>query len=811
MRLNENMDYATFLERKTQLGSMGGFKPTFMPGFLFDFQAAATTWGVEKGRGALFEDCGLGKGQPPESRVLTPKGWRAIQDLSVGDEIFGSDGNPWPVAGVYPKTEQPTYRVHFSDGTSFVVDEDHLHMVRTNNDRQRGKPWRVLDTRTLLALPLRYGQDDKSRNYDIPVVSPVVFSKQELPLDPYLLGALLGDGGLTIQSRIIFSCADAELLETIREKLSAIGAHLTQHENHIDYGIGGGRGNQPNLALKAIQTLGLSGCHSVAKFIPSPYLHSSIEDRLSLLRGLMDTDGYIKESSQHYTVSPQLHQDVLFLIRSLGGCPTSTRKFPQYSSKDGELLRGKPCFIATFSLKNFCPFLLSRKAQKWNATPRDNGRWIDRIEFESVQKTTCISVGSPDQSYVTENFIVTHNTIQQLVWAQNVIEHTNKPVLILTPLAVSFQTVAEAEKFGIEAVRPAQGKLFTPRIYVTNYERLHHMDSAQFAGVVADESSRIKAFDSWTCGAVIEFMRRIVYRLLCTATAAPNDYPEFGTSAEALGVARRVDMLHRYFTHDSGDTGKWRLKKHAARAAFWQWMGSWARAIRFPSDLGFSDEGFILPPLIEQYHAIRSSVLRDDLLFAIDAIGLAEQRAERRVTIVERCEKVAELINPTRKPAIAWCHLNAEGDLLEKLIPDAIQVSGKDSDEAKEEKLLAFVRKETRVLIIKPKIGAHGLNLQHCAHMTTFSSHSFEDDYQQIRRCHRFGQLSPVTVDRVVAEGEQRVIRNRQRKAEQADAMYTALIQAMRETVYQPRSRMAPQHAALFPRWKQGEELHECI
>ena len=392
-------------------------------------------------------------------------------------------------------------------------------------------------------------------------------------------------------------------------------------------------------------------------------------------------------------------------------------------------------------------------------------------------------------------------SVQQLVWAENVVRHTNRPVLILTPLAVSFQTVLEAEKFGMEAVR-SHGKIQPgARIVVTNYEQLHKFSACDFAGVVADESSRIKAFDAKTCAAVVDFMRPIPYRLLCTATAAPNDYPEFGTSAEALGVCRRVDMLHRYFTHDSADTGKWRLKKHAARAAFWQWMGSWARAIRFPSDLGFPDEGFQLPPLVEQQHVVRSSTLREDLLFPIDAIGLAEQRAERRATLTDRCEKVAELINPTGKPAIAWCHLNVEGDLLEKLIPGAIQVSGKDSDDAKEEKLLSFVRKQARVLIIKPKIGAHGLNLQHCAHMTTFSSNSFEEDYQQVRRCYRFGQTSPVRVDRIVTEGERRVIRNLQQKAKQAEAMYTALIKAMGETVYMPRTATLPTQPVTIPPW----------
>lgn len=336
-------------------------------------------------------------------------------------------------------------------------------------------------------------------------------------------------------------------------------------------------------------------------------------------------------------------------------------------------------------------------------------------------------------------------TPMQLVWAENVVRKTNGCVLILTPLAVSAQTIVEAEKFNIEAHRSQAGELH-PGINITNYERLHYFKPDDFSGVVADESSILKNFDGVRRSEVTEFMRKLPYRLLCTATAAPNDYIELGTSSEALGYLGYTDMLTRFFKNDQNtikpmtyrhrgqnfqtlyDGAKWRFKGHA-EIPFWKWVCSWARAIRRPSDLGFEDHDFILPPLLETQHLVTAEKLADGMLFPLPAVGLKEQRDERRRTIEERCEKAASLVADTRKPALVWCHLNDEGDLLERLIPDATQVSGDDSDEKKEDTFLGFTRGDIRVLITKPKIGAWGLNLQHCAHVTFFPSHSYEQYY----------------------------------------------------------------------------------
>lgn len=373
-----------------------------------------------------------------------------------------------------------------------------------------------------------------------------------------------------------------------------------------------------------------------------------------------------------------------------------------------------------------------------------------------------------------------------LVWASNVARKCAKPVLYLTPLAVAPQTVREADKFGIDAVQSREGSA-AGHIVVANYERLHYFKADDFAGVVCDESSILKSFAGQRRGEITAFMRKVPYRLLQTATAAPNDYIELGTSSEALGYLGHMDMLNRFFKNDlnnsatgrmRGEVIKWRLKGHAEEP-FWRWVCSWARAIRRPSDLGFRDDDFVLPPLTEAEHLVQANTLADGMLFALPAHGLKEQREERRRTVQERCEMVAKLVNDTGQPALVWCHLNDEGDMLESLIPDAVQVSGGDSDDRKEDRLEAFADGRARVLITKPKIGAWGLNYQHCNHVTFFPSHSFEQYYQAVRRCWRFGQKRPVMVDIVTTEGERGVMQNLQRKSEQADAMFSRLVAEM--------------------------------
>lgn len=408
-------------------------------------------------------------------------------------------------------------------------------------------------------------------------------------------------------------------------------------------------------------------------------------------------------------------------------------------------------------------------------------------------------------------------TLQELTWSENVVRQTNGNVLVLAPLAVSSQTVREGEKFGIEVHRE-----YKKGITVTNYEQMHKFDSKDFIGLVADESSVLKNFDGIYRKQITEFMRQIPYRLCGTATAAPNDYTEVGTTSEALGYLGHLDMLNRFFRNqnNTSDTrgrwrptdrqtkggaqlhaweGKhWRFKGHAERA-FWQWMCSWSRAIRKPSDLGYEDLNFILPELTERQHVIECDYTLSDYLFSTEAVTLNEQREERRMTLKERCEKVASLVAHD-KPALVWCHLNEEGKLLKNLISGATEVSGNDSTEVKEEKLLSFIDGQSRVLITKPKIGGFGLNLQHCSHVTFFPSHSFEQYYQGVRRCWRFGQKNPVTVDIVTTEGERKVLQNLQRKAVASDRMFTSLVAEMKNELSIQRSK-AFEHVQQNPSW----------
>jgi hypothetical protein len=379
-------------------------------------------------------------------------------------------------------------------------------------------------------------------------------------------------------------------------------------------------------------------------------------------------------------------------------------------------------------------------------------------------------------------------TPMQLVWAENVHRKTKKPVLIIAPLAVSAQTICEGRKFDIEVTQSRDGK-HGDGIWITNYERLHHFDPAGFAGVVCDESSAIKNFDGKRRALITEFMRTRPYRLLCTATAAPNDYFELGTSSEALGYLGFQDMITQFFKQDTkkdylgwGRT-TYRFRGHAEHP-FWRWVCSWARACRKPSDLGYSDERFVLPPLNEIEHLVECSVPRPDMLFALPARTLQEQRQERRVTITKRCEKAAEIRGENNGSFVTWCHLNDEADLLEQMMPDALQVSGSMSTDLKEERLLAFQDGELATLVTKPKIGCFGLNWQHCHRITCFPSHSWEQYYQAVRRCWRFGQDQPVDVNIITTEGEIGVLKNLQRKANQADEMFESLTRSMADELH---------------------------
>lgn len=405
----------------------------------------------------------------------------------------------------------------------------------------------------------------------------------------------------------------------------------------------------------------------------------------------------------------------------------------------------------------------------------------------------------------------------ELVWAENVIRHTNKPVLLISPIAVSNQMVREAQKFDIEAKRSNDGTVH-PNITCTNYERLHYFDPDDFGGAVCDESSILKNFTGQTKRDLTRFMAKIPHRLLGTATAAPNDFVELGTSSEALGELAYMDVLQRFFVDDKDQKGNdkpgasayskdrqasrvhgyWRLKGHSERH-FWKWVCSWARAFRKPSDLGFDDSAFKLPPLIVRETMIENERPLPGEMFIWKAVTLADQRSELRATLKQRCEKVASLVEP-HKYSVMWCDLNDEGDMLTKIVPGAVQISGKDSDEEKEEKFEAFANRQIKRLVTKGKIAGFGLNWQHCHHTTFFPSHSWEKYYQSVRRFWRFGQKFPVEVDIVTTQGEAGVLTNLQRKSTQADKMFDNLVAEMSHSIALDRiQKETVQHS--LPSW----------
>lgn len=397
----------------------------------------------------------------------------------------------------------------------------------------------------------------------------------------------------------------------------------------------------------------------------------------------------------------------------------------------------------------------------------------------------------------------------QLTWADNVVRHTDGRVLILTPLAVSQQTLRESVKFGFDAEISRDGK-FNKRLVIANYERLHYFSPNDFDGVVLDEAGILKNFTGVTKNNIIEFMRTINYRLLCTAMAAPNDFVELGNHSEALGELGYMDMITRFFRDETKSerpfyVTAWSrqmkkvLKGHAEHD-FWRWVCSWARACRQPSDLGeFDDTEFVLPELRIKEHVVEARTRRPGFLFDLPAQTLPEQTEERRRTIRERCELVTDLVDHGY-PAVCWCHLNPEGDMLAKMIKGSVQVSGKDSDEDKERKFLGFQDGSIRVLVIKPRIGAFGLNWQHCFHSTFFISHSYEQMYQAVRRFHRFGQMNDVEIDVVSAEGESGIVENWRRKSVQADLMFAKIVELMNDHLNIKRSNTLTKKESI-PEW----------
>lgn len=363
----------------------------------------------------------------------------------------------------------------------------------------------------------------------------------------------------------------------------------------------------------------------------------------------------------------------------------------------------------------------------------------------------------------------------QLEWAK----HIPGDVLILAPLAVSGQTIREGKKLGIDVTACRKQEDCKPGINITNYEMLSHFDATKFKGVVLDESSILKAFDGKTRNLIIDSFSKTPFRLACTATPSPNDYMELGNHAEFLGVMGYSEMLAMFFVHDGAETQKWRLKGHAQKD-FWTWICSWAVMIKRPSNLGYEDNGFKLPKLTMMEHIVEAERATDGMLFAMPAASLQERISARRETVNDRAKQCAKIVNTTPGPWVVWCNLNSESALLAKLIKGAVEVKGSDSIKYKEDSLIGFTENKFRVIISKPSIAGLGLNWQHCSNMAFVGlSDSYEEFYQAVRRCWRFGQKKEVNVHVIIANTEGAVLSNIKRKENDAEKMATEMVKNM--------------------------------
>lgn len=398
-------------------------------------------------------------------------------------------------------------------------------------------------------------------------------------------------------------------------------------------------------------------------------------------------------------------------------------------------------------------------------------------------------------------------TCQQLAWADAVVRERNVNALVLTPLAVAGQTVAEAAVFGIEAEVSRDGKAHRG-ITVANYESLHKLNPGDFGAVVLDESSILKAYMGKTKQALFEAFGSTPFRLAATATPAPNDLLELGNHAEFLGVLSSHEMIARWFLPDTSAMGTYRLKGHAVEH-YWRWVSSWARCLGRPSDMGGSDEGYDLPPMQVHQHLADVDITEgrlDGQLFRQPEMSAAEIHSEKRRTVRARAERLAELVcAEPDEPWVLWCDTDYEADALQDALPDALEVRGSMPLPMKEERLIGFTSGAFKVLITKPKIAGFGLNWQHCARVGFAGpTYSYEAFYQATRRCHRFGQKRPVQVHVVMGSTEVDVWAVMMRKAAEHETMKSAMFQAMRSAqilIDNSAKGYDPRHIANLPEW----------
>lgn len=786
-------DYAEFPdEYASRLGmsplsvESGQYRPS--PG-LWDYQRDITALAIRKRKFAVFADCGLGKGLPPKTKVLTPNGWHAIGSLVAGQLITGADGREHRVTGIFHRGIQKTYRVTFSDGVSIVCDGDHLWKVRSFNDAARGRPWRVLSTDELRNTSLRYGKAKQSRTWEIPLVQPADLMGCSKIIHPYILGVLLGDGSLTTGC-VSWCKNDREIADAV-SKLLPPGVELSERkcgDKATVWSIVKTHGYRNPIA-EELRQLGLMGCRSEHKFVPISYLFSPASDRIALLQGLLDTDGYAGETVEFSSTSAKLADAVVFLVQSLGGTARiACRQQPTYEH-NGEKRTGLPCYRVTMTLPpDIRPFTLPRKANAYKCPTRGLGRWIDSIEPAGESETVCIKVDSPDECFVAEDFIVTHNTLVFSEYARHVatLLPPGRCVLLISPPNVVRQTLDQVTDFygdtlPIERVYAHNLTDWltnsTARIGITNYEALKETTpQGRLGALILDESSMLKSHYGIWGQICIRLGKGLEWKLAGTGTPAPNDRIEFANHAVFLDHFPTVNsFLARFFVNRGETSERWVLKQHALKA-FYLALSHWCIFLNNPATYGWADNTAPLPPIRVNIHRVEMTAEQQGLayqetglMFADNIGGIKSRSVLSQIAKGHHRGKDVE----TKKPAyirglvdswpdestIIWCLFNHEQELLAKTFPEAVSITGQTPDYKRQQWIDDFKTGRKRILISKPKILGLGLNLQ-IATRQVFSGlqDSYEQYYQAVKRSNRYGSKKPLNVHIPIADIERPMI-----------------------------------------------------
>jgi hypothetical protein len=783
------MEYEEFLEtKKMKFDNVGmEINQEVIHPILFPFQKDIVKWAVKKGRCAVFLDTGLGKALSTDTNVMAPHGPKKMGRINVGDDVCGKNGLPVRVSGVYPQGEREAYQVTFSDGASVTCDLNHLWSVRTKVQKYRKQNYRTMTTAEIMTSGL---VSQKGWKWFIPMAKPLQFIPDALlPIAPYLLGCLIGDGSLTHGTPGI-SSVDDELLSKVALLLPP-GLQI-KYRSGCDWALTQGRrnGHSPNTLTEKLKALGLYGSRSEDKFIPSGYLFSSISDRVDLLQGLMDTDGYASPDGtvSFCTVSPQLARDVALLVQTLGG------KAPIRQKKTS----GQLAYEMSLALPNeILPFSLTRKANiRKERIKYFPARAIVSIEPCGTKEMVCISVDAEDSLYVIDHCIVTHNTFIQLEWARL----NGKKTLIVAPLSVARQTIREAKKIDIQVTYVRNSDSMTGGINITNYEMIEWFSSDSVGAIILDESSILKSISGKTRQKLIDQFRDVPFKLCCTATPAPNDYIELGNHAAFLNVCSMQEMLSMFFINANKEhtfifentiitkkgTNKggqeWRLKHHA-EDSFFRWLPKWSIVMTKPSDLGYMDNGFILPELKINPIFVKTSYSSNKNLFFLGLSGIEDRMSVRKNSISEKAEIIKELVDHTQDQWIIWCGLDKESQAAKNSLNGITrEVKGTDDPESKVKNFEDFQDGKFKVLVTKAKIGGYGMNFQNANNTIFFGlNDSWETWYQAIRREWRFGQTKPVNVYILLSELEREIYDNILRKDKMAQRLKVKMIGLLKD------------------------------